>query len=76
MAVKKKEPKTWTSANGNIYTEENVQNIRKVADLLSEAFIWEDTKEDTEFWSDKVFDRLHEIANDIEKRLGTDGSKL
>jgi hypothetical protein len=73
--ARKKEPKTWVSAAGNTYTEENVQKIRDTAEMLSEAFIWEDTKEDSEHWSD-IFNRLHEIANDIEKRLGTDGSKL
>lgn len=71
-----KPAKTWTSPYSHrTYTAEDVKQLRDARNAVSDLFSWEDTKEGDDFWFN-VYERLDEIASNIEARLGTEGDKL
>lgn len=49
-------------------TKKEAERIRKIAEKISNAFLWDRTKEKYEYW-EKVNDALHRIADKGEENL-------
>jgi hypothetical protein len=58
-----------------LYTKKNVTALRKMSDELADLFNFDETVEGEEYW-DSACSALYRIADNIEKRFGTNGEKL